>query len=41
MMSIKRILNCLLTLLLLATLICPPLWAAERKVQLTIPGCDS
>jgi hypothetical protein len=40
-MNIRRFFYCLFSLLLLMALLCPPVWAAERIVQLTIPGCDS
>lgn len=40
-MDIRRFFCCLCSLLLLITLFTAPVWAAERIVKLTIPGCDS
>jgi hypothetical protein len=40
-MNVRRFFNYLFSLLLLIALLCPPAWAAERIVQLTISGCDS
>ncbi len=40
-MNIRHFFCCLFSLFFLATLLCSPLWAEERTVQMTIPGCDS
>jgi hypothetical protein len=40
-MNDRRFFCCLFTLLLLTSLLTAPVWATERRVQLTIPGCDS
>lgn len=40
-MSVRRFFCFLFSLLLILTLFCAPLWAEERTVQMTIPGCDS
>lgn len=40
-MNVRRLFCCLFSLLLLTALIDSPVWATERIMQLTIPGCDS
>jgi hypothetical protein len=40
-MNVRRFFCCLFSMLLLMALLSTPVWAEERIVQLTIPGCDS
>ncbi|HOO39949.1 MAG TPA: hypothetical protein PK425_06230 [Syntrophales bacterium] len=40
-MSIRRFFCCLFALFFLAVPPLAPVWAAERIVRLTVPGCDS
>jgi len=40
-MNLRRFFCCLLTLFILMIPALSPVWALERIVQLTIPGCDS